>query len=227
MDDILIVGNNVEYVVKVKAKLDKEFDMKDLGAASRIHGIDIRRDKKQSILCLSQEAYLKKILDKFGISNSKPVLTPTNPQYKLSTTQSPSTEVERAYMNIIPYASIVGSLMYVMVCTRLDIAYGVSLVSRYMASPGKAHWQALKWILRYINGSLSRVLIYDGACGDDSKFKIKGFVDSDYAGCMDSRKSISGFVFTMFGTTISWKVILQKLLPYQPLKQNIFPSLKL
>ena len=79
MDDILIASNNVEDVMRVKAELNKEFDMKDLGVASRILGIDIRRDRKQSRLCLSQETHLKKILDKFGMSNSKHVVTPTNP----------------------------------------------------------------------------------------------------------------------------------------------------
>lgn len=68
----------------------------------------------------------------------------------------------------------------------------------------------MKWILRYIDGSLNRALIYGGASGEDSKAEIEGYVDSDYAGRMDSRKSISGYVFTMFGTTISWKATLQK-----------------
>src|SRR3954469_25187831 len=85
--DILIASNNVEDVKRVKAKLNKEFDMKDLGVASRIIGIDIRRDRKQSKLCLSQEAYLRKILNKLGMSNSKPVVTPINPQFKLSVDQ--------------------------------------------------------------------------------------------------------------------------------------------
>ena len=79
VDDILISSNNVEDVMKVKVELNNEFDMKDLGAASRILRIYVRRDKKQSKLCLSQETYLRKILDKFGMSNSKPVVTPTNP----------------------------------------------------------------------------------------------------------------------------------------------------
>lgn len=87
------------------------FDMKDLGASSKILGISIQRDRKQSRLCLSQESYLKKILDNFGISNSKLVLTPTNPQYKSSMTQSASIEVERFYINTISYASILRSLM--------------------------------------------------------------------------------------------------------------------
>jgi len=63
----------------------------------------------------------------------------------------------------IPYANVVGSLMYDMVCTRPDIAYSVSLVSRFMSNPGKVHWKALEWIMRYIKGSLGNGLVYGGA----------------------------------------------------------------
>src|ERR1051325_8622962 len=76
VDDTLIASNNVEEVMRVKAKLNKEFKMKDLGATSRILMIDIRRDRKHSKLCLSQEACLRKILERYGMSNSKPVVTP-------------------------------------------------------------------------------------------------------------------------------------------------------
>lgn len=101
VDDILITSNNFEDVVKVREELDKEFDMKDLGATFKIFRIDIQRDRKHSRLCLSQETCLEKILEKFGMSNSKPIVTLTDPQFKLSTTQSPSTKFERAYMNNI------------------------------------------------------------------------------------------------------------------------------
>ena len=111
----------------------------------------------------------------------------------------------------IPYANAVGSLMYAMVCTRPDIAYSMSLVSRFMSNPGKVHWQALKWILRYIKGSLGKGLVYGGAYENSySPVAIEGFVDSDYVGCLDTRKSITGYIFTTFGTTISWKAGLQK-----------------
>lgn len=73
------------------------------------------------------------------MSNSKSIVTLANPQFKLSLTQSPSTKVERSDMNNIPYDSIMGSLMYDMVCTRPDISYAVSLVSRYMVNPEKAY----------------------------------------------------------------------------------------
>lgn len=144
------------------------------------------------------------------MSNSKPVTTPMSQQFKLSTSQAPKTHDDIIYMEGIPYANVVGSLMYAMVCTRPDIAHAVSLVSRFMANPGKAHWQALKWILRYIRGSLGRVLVYGGARNSRRTTAIEGFVDSDYAGCLDSRKSLTGFVFTAFGTAISWKASLQK-----------------
>jgi len=113
-------------------------------------------------------------------------------------------------MEGIPHANVVGSLMYAMVCTRPNIAHAVSLVSRFMANPGKSHWQALKWMLRYIIGSLGRVLVYGGARNSRRTAAIEAFVDSDYAGCLDSRKSLTGFVFTAFGTAISWKASLQK-----------------
>lgn len=112
-------------------------------------------------------------------------------------------------MNKIIYASIVVSLMYIMVCTRSDIAYGNSFVSRYMANSGKAHWKILKWILRYIKGSLSRVRVYGGSMSD-GEAEIEGFVNFDYAGCMNTRKSLSEYVFTIFSTIIIWKAYLQK-----------------
>ena len=90
-------------------------------------------------------------------------------------------------MEGIPYANVVGSLMYAMVCSCPNIAHAVNLVSRFMENPGKAHWQALKWILRYIRGSLGRVLVYSGARNSRRIAAIEGFVDSDYAGYLDSR----------------------------------------
>jgi len=106
----------------------------------------------------------------------------------------------------VPYANAVGSLMYAMVCTRPDLAYSVSLVSKFMENLGKTHQQALKWILRYIKGSIGKSLIYGEAEGyQEITTVIEGFVDFDFGGCLDTRKSLTGYVFTAFGTEISWK----------------------
>lgn len=104
----------------------------------------------------------------------------------------------------IPYASVVGSFMYAMVCTRLDISHVVSVVSRYMANPGKLHWQAVKWILKYLRGTINTCLVFGK--GNES---LVGYVDSDYAGDLDKRRSLSGYVFTLGNCAVSWKSTLQ------------------
>ena len=127
------------------------------------------------------------------MSGAKPVTLPISQQFKLSNDQAPSSEGGKKIMAKIPYANAVGSLMYAMVCTRPDIAYSVSLVSIFMSNPRKVHWQSLKWILRYIKGSLGKGLVYGGAYENSySPVAIEGFVDSDYDGCLDTRKSLTG-----------------------------------
>jgi hypothetical protein len=73
------------------------------------------------------------------MQNAKAVSTPIAPHFKLSVAQCPSTDAEIEYMLRVSYSSIVGSLMYVMVCSRPDLSYVMSLVSRYMSNPGKEH----------------------------------------------------------------------------------------
>jgi hypothetical protein len=127
-------------------------------------------------------------------------------------------------MNPVPYASGVGSVMYGMVCSRLDLAYAISLVSRFMVDLGQTHWNALKWLFRYINGSLGHGLKFRRCSAE--KDAISGYVDVDFAGCMDTRKSLTGYVFTLFGTAITWKANLQSVVLYLPLKLSILLSLK-
>ena len=211
VDDILIACKSKQEIVKLKTILKQEFEMKDLGRARKILGMEITRDRKNRILTLTQSSYLQKVLDRFGMNDAKSVNTPLAHHFKLSLDQCPSSAEEEKYMEKVPYASAVGSLMYSMVCTRPDLAYSVSMVSRYMANPGKEHWSALKWILRYVKGSITKGLVFDGLkdeCRDSQV--LKGYVDADYAGCLDTRKSLSGYVFVLFGIAISWKACLQK-----------------
>ncbi|CAA0815215.1 Uncharacterized mitochondrial protein AtMg00810 [Striga hermonthica] len=86
----------------------------------------------------------------------------------------------------VPYSSAVGSLMYAMVCTRPDIAHAVGIVSRYLSNPGKDHWEAVKWILRYLKGSANKSLSFD-----KGNTVLEGYTDADMAGDLDSRKSTS------------------------------------
>ncbi|KAL5546738.1 hypothetical protein UlMin_006425 [Ulmus minor] len=159
------------------------------------------------MLFVTQCGYLWKVVAKFGMSKSKAVQTPLTAHFKLSTGMSPKNEEEMKSVENIPYASAIGSLMYAMVCTRPDLAYSASLVSRFMSNLGRGHWEAVKWILRYVKGALNVGLLYkrcEGSCA-----KLMGYVDTDYAGDLDKRRSLIGYVFTLFGCTMSWKAQLQ------------------
>ena len=107
--------------------------MKDLGATKQILGMRIIRDKANGTLKLSQSKYVKKVLNRFNMNEAKPVSTPLGRHFKLSKEQSLKTEKEMDHLSKVPYASAIGSLMYVMVCTRPDIAHAVRVVSRFMS----------------------------------------------------------------------------------------------
>jgi hypothetical protein len=107
-------------------------------------------------------------------------------------------------MSRVPYASTVGSLMYEMVCARLAIAHAVGFLSRYMSKPRKEHWTTVKSVFRYLCGTASYGLCYQGRPGLERVLDIHGFVDADWVVDLDRRISISGYVFNLFGGVISW-----------------------
>lgn len=132
--------------------------------------------------------------------DSKRGLLPVRHGIHLSKEMSPKTPEERDKMARIPYASAIGSLMYAMLCTRPDIAYAVSLTSRYQSNPGLEHWIAVKNILKYLRRTKDLFLIYGG--GD---LQLDGYTDSDFQSDIDDRKSTSGYVFIYNGGAVSWK----------------------
>ena len=95
--------------------------------------------------------------------------------------------------------------MYLMVCTRPDIAQVVSVVSRYLACPRRGHWEAVKWIFRYLKGTINAHLEFRG------NGILTGYVDSDFGGDLDKKRSLTGYVFTLGGCAISWKSTLQSI----------------
>ncbi|XP_075515307.1 secreted RxLR effector protein 161-like [Primulina tabacum] len=139
---------------------------------------------------------------------AKAVSTPLEQHFKLSIAQSPSGTEEKERMMHIPYANRVGSIMYGMVCSRPDLAHSISQISRFMADPGENHWEALKWTLRYLKGTSKLGLMFQGQ-KENSSQPLEGYVDSDFAGNLDTRKFITRYIFTLYGTTISWKASLQ------------------
>ena len=140
------------------------------------------------------------------MSDAKSVRTLLASHFRLSNDQSSKTEEEKDFIAKVPYALAIRSLTYAMTCTRPDISQAVGVVSRYMSNPGKPHWEAVKWILRYLRGTTEKCLTFRR-----EELKLEGYVDSDFTGEVDHRRSTTGYVFTMAGTAISWMSQLQKI----------------
>ncbi|GKV32108.1 hypothetical protein SLEP1_g40737 [Rubroshorea leprosula] len=205
VDDMLILGQDVEKICRLKEELSKSFDMKDLGPAKQILGMAITLDRKAGKLSLSQEKYVERMLERFNMKHAKPVSTPLANHFKLSKQSCPTTKEEKEKMSSIPYSSTIGSLMYAMVCTQPDIAHTVGVVSRFLSDPGKIHWEAVKWIFRYLRGTTKLCLTFG-----QTEPILKGYTDADMAGDLDNRKSISSYLFTFAGGAVSWQSKLQK-----------------
>jgi hypothetical protein len=163
VDDMIVARSNMQNINVLKKKLAKSFAMKDLGAAKKIIGMRITRDRKNRNLTLSQGEYIEKVLERFRMQNAKPDSTPLSSHLKLTKEMFPKTQEEIEYMYRVPYLPAIGSLMYAMVCTRPDIAHGVGVVSRYMKNPSKEHWEAIKWILGYLKGIATHALCFGGS----------------------------------------------------------------
>lgn len=119
-------------------------------------------ENKIDKLVFVTSSYLKNMLQWFNIHISKPVSTPLGQQYKLSSDQSLESDEERSYMERMTYASGVGILIYGMVCNRPYLVYVVSVINRFIPNLRKGHWEALKWIFRYIRGSADIGLWFTG-----------------------------------------------------------------
>jgi len=179
----------------VKEKLSDRFHMTDLSPCSHYLGMHITRDRQNRTLRLSQKAYLEKVLADLGLSDCAPVCTPMD-QSKL---QKAEDGYEAPWQLRTTYQSAAGSLMYAMLGTRPDIAFAVSVISRYASNPAETHWKAVKRILRYLKGSIDLQLTYRG-----SLKPLTGYTDSDWAGDHDTRRSTSRYIFNLRSGAISW-----------------------
>ncbi|XP_062172095.1 secreted RxLR effector protein 161-like [Alnus glutinosa] len=121
-------------------------------------------------------------------------------QVHIEPTQPPQNEEEEQMKNI-PYASAIGSLLYAQVCTRLDIAMAVEMLGRYQSNPGMEHWKAAKKVMRYLQGTKDYGLTFRHT----DHLEVVGYSNSDFAGCANSRKSTSGYIFQLAGGAISWR----------------------
>ncbi|KAJ9564196.1 hypothetical protein OSB04_000162 [Centaurea solstitialis] len=202
VDDILLIGNDVPTLQSVKEWLSKCFQMKDLGEAAYILGIKIYRNRSKRLIGLSQSTYIDKVLKRFRMDESKKGFIPMQHGIVLSKTQCPVSSEDQDKMKSVPYASAIGPIMYAMLCTRPDVAYSVSVTSRYQQNPGEPHWVAVKNILKYLRRTKEMFLVFGGS---EDEISVTGYSDASFQTDRDDFRSQSGYVFTLNGGAISWK----------------------
>ena len=206
VDDMLISGRHAGELAELVRQLRLKFAMKDLGPARHILGMKISRNRDRRQLFLSQSDYIGRVLERFNMHSAKSASTPLPINTRLSRRDCPTSGPEGEIMKSVPYAPAVGSLMYAMVATRPDIAHAVGVVSRFMHNPGRSHWNAVKHVFRYLAGTQDLGILF----GPNDNSGVVGYTDSDFAGCVDSRKSTTGYCFKFGNGVISWKSKLQE-----------------
>jgi hypothetical protein len=198
VDDCLIVApqGNTAVLDRIISDLQSAFDLKDMGEVSTFLGIGISRDRPNRSLSMSQSRYITDVLGKYNMLDARPRSVPLCVSTPLQRDGRP---LEPGYS----FSELIGSLLYLSICTRPDIAQAVGALARYMSAPTQEHWTAALGILRYLNGTRDYRLTFSG-CSD-----LVGYCDSDYAGNVDTRKSTTGFTFLLGGGVISWCSKLQ------------------
>jgi hypothetical protein len=190
VDDMLIFGTNMLGVCETKKYLASMFKMKDLNEADTILGIKVKRHSEGYALC--QNHYIEKVLLKYKHLNVKEVNTPFDSNYKL-------VENTRRAIAQLEYASVIGSMMYAMHCTRPDVAFAVNRLSRYTSSPSAEHWKAIARVLGYLKKTKDLGLYYSGYPA-----VLEGYSDANWVTSVGDNKSTSGWIFTLGGGAISW-----------------------
>lgn len=197
VDDILVAAETAAGVAAGKSLLTDRFNCRDLGEVATFLGMSITRDRAAGTVTITSPGHVAALLHSFQMSAAKPNHTPMSAGARLQPTgEHPLEEGNR-------YAEAVGSLLYLSTTTRPDVAYAVGVLSRYMSCPEEQHWRAVKGVMRYLVGTRDVGLVFGG--GDP----LQGYCDSDFAGDVVTRRSTTGYLFTLYGGPVSWRSKLQ------------------
>ncbi|SCZ99669.1 BZ3501_MvSof-1269-A2-R1_C28g00028 [Microbotryum saponariae] len=197
VDDLLMISPDLAEIERVISGLEQRYGVKRLGPAEYILGIQIRRLEDGSI-ALSQERYIMDVLARFHFdTTTRGTTVPMTPGLSLTAIPGQGTERIRSW-----YLQAIGSLLYISLGTRPDIAFAVSYLARFANNPGRRHWIAVKHILRYLRATYRDELVY--ACGETRITGVVGYSDANWGACVDTSVSTMGYVFYIAGSAVSW-----------------------
>ena len=208
VDDMTLISKSQPAIQAFIKELSTHFKLRDLGPTTQLLGFRIDRDRPSRTISLSQKQYILDMLQRYGMSDCKPVSTPMSPGSKLSSSMAPSSPEDITFMKSVPYLSAVGSLMYLAITTRPDISYAVGVLARFNSNPGPIHWTAVKHVFRYLKGTLDLKLSY-GPTADKSQDLILTYSDADHGGNCDNGKSTGGYLVKLGTGAVSWSSKLQ------------------
>ncbi|TFY74098.1 hypothetical protein EWM64_g9914 [Hericium alpestre] len=203
VDDMNVIADSKAEMARVKSELRSHFDIVELGPVSWLVGLAVARDRVARTVTITQTALVDSVITQFGLQDAHPVSTPLDPNVHLTHADCPSDDASRAEMSIIPYRELIGSLMYLAIGSRPDIAHAVQHLSQFNANPGHNHWHGAKHVARYLKGTRTHGLVLGGL----QPLALSGFSDASFGGQpgpAGARRSISGFVFTLGSGAISW-----------------------
>jgi hypothetical protein len=203
VDDLLIFSNSIDSLNAFKQKLSTLFEMKDLGEAHYVLGVQITRDRVARTLSISQKEYIKTIANRFVMNEANSADTPISLGNSLSKSDCPTSPTAIAAMKLKPYRSAVGAIMYAMLGTRPDITFAITALSQFNSNPGEVHWKALKRLIRYLLGTVNYSLTYGS--NNQNQLIMMGYCDADWGSNQDDRRSVTGYVYILNGGAVSWQ----------------------
>jgi Reverse transcriptase (RNA-dependent DNA polymerase) len=207
VNDFLSVASTRTENERFKTQLREKWTISGLGEAKFCIGIAIECNRAACSVALSQTALIDRIVSQFWMSDAYPVSTPMDPGVKLTRhARGTLSDEDAKRLSLVPYRALVGSLLYVSMGTRPDISFAVQQLTQFLDCYTLTHWEAAKRIVQYLKGTRELKL----HLGGQKVAELMGYTDSNFANCVDTRKSVSGYCFSLRSRLVSWVARKQK-----------------
>ena len=205
IDDMLITCDNLEVLQQFKTDFLSTFEGTDEGEVHEYLGCEVVRDPQTGTISLNQKGYIRRILQIYGATDARPARTPLSGR-RLTMKDCPANLDPALHKR---YRGIVGHLSFLVQCTRPDLSFAYSELSKFVAYPGPRHLQEAEHVLRYLAGTATLGLEWSDP-GAERRNTLYGWVDSDFAADPDTRRSVTGYILSLNNGPISWKARRQE-----------------